>query len=355
MAAVDDLNAAVAQLAFNSYNNAPISQLVIKQLLAVASQLSPGAPLSQLQATISQLQLYAPNNASAPISVFDQLTDVSSQLTFGTQTTNPPDIQAIGQLSNQVLVLEPDWAPLLWVNWMSGTTTLTVQVRGISTLNMVISASPWWTYWPNFPYDAADNIVSTIYLQQMAAAKFDQSSSSQDITVSTDGLTAARTQITTAGPITGAPRTALSTPSRIAQVYAELKMHKNVPQDNGVGISNSSQELINTANSWLGSPGNNSIGLYDDSTVWLNGLQIATAFAFNDGDIIGVALDCIALTVQFRNVTQAGSWSTAFSIAALGAAPFRLGITVYQVGEYGIANFVGPYIGTPLSGFGTWT
>ena len=359
MAAVDDLNAAVAQLAFNSYNNAPISQLVIKQLLAVASQLSPGAPLSQLQATIRQLQLYAPNNASAPISVLDQLTDVSSQLTFGTQTTNPPDIQAIGQLSNQILVLEPDWGLLLWVNWMSGTTTLTVQVRGISTLNMVISASPWWTYWPNFPYNAADDIIGAIYLQQMAgpAAGFDQNYSSPDITVSANTLTATRTGQTYTVTIPGAgvpPQTSLSAMSKVAKVYAEVKMHKLEPFDNGVGVSNSAQDLTTAYQSDLGSPGSNSIGYYDNGQVYLNNALVATIGGYSDGDVIGVAIDCVGMTVAFINVTQSGALSAAYDISALGPAPYRLGVTVYDTGESGTANFVGPFIGTPPSGFGTW-
>ena len=175
------------------------------------------------------------------------------------------------------------------------------------------------------------------------------------MTVSPDGLTATRTQVTTAGPPTGAPRIALSTPSKIAQVYAELKMHKLTPLDNLVGISNSAQELTNVNNSWLGSPGNNSIGWYDNGQVYLNGALIATIGGYFDGDIISVALDNNAQTVQFRNVSQNGVWPAAINIAALGAAPYRLGITVYQVGEYGIANFAGPFVGTPLSGFGTWT
>ena len=168
MAAVDDLNAAVASLTFNAYNNAPIGQPIIRQLQAVAAQLSPGAPLSELQAAISQLQLAAPNNAPASIAVLTELADVSSQLTYGTDITNPPDIQAISQITNYILAQEPDWAPLLWMNW-DGATTLTTQVRGIyAPLVLVISAVPWWTYWNNFS-DAADNLVSMIYLGQLSA------------------------------------------------------------------------------------------------------------------------------------------------------------------------------------------
>ena len=61
------------------------------------------------------------------------------------------------------------------------------------------------------------------------------------------------------------------------------------------------------------------------------------------------------MTVQFRNVTQAGAWTTAFDISSLGAAPYQLGCTIYDISESGTGNFLGPFIGTPPSGFGTWS
>ena len=168
MAVTDDLNAAITALTFNAYNNAPISQLLINQLQACAAQLSPGAPLDELNDAISQLQFAAPNNAPASIAVINELNDVVSQLLYGTDTTNPPDVQAIAQISNYILAQEPDWAPLLWMNWDTPSTTLTTQVRTIYTpLTMVISASPWWTNWPTFS-EAADEIVAAVYLQQLS-------------------------------------------------------------------------------------------------------------------------------------------------------------------------------------------
>ena len=321
-------------------------------------QLTPGPPLNELQDAISRLVWAAPNNAPASVAVVNELNDVVSQLVFGTSTTNPPDVQAVNQLTSAILALEPDWAPLLWMNW-DGISTLTTQVRGISTLAMTISNSPWWTYWPGFPYDAADNIIGSIYLQQIAgpAAGFDQNYSSPDITVSANTLTATRTGQTYTVTTPGAgvpPQTALSSVSKIAKVYAEVKMHKLESFDNGVGVSNSAQDLTTAYQSWLGSPGSNSIGYYDNGQVYLNDALIATIGGYNDGDVIGVAVDCVGMTVAFVNVTQSGSLSAAYNISALGAAPYRLGVTVYDIGESGTANFVGPFVGTPPSGFGTW-
>ena len=196
---------------------------------------------------------------NAPCGAFiGPLYDISSETVHGPQTTNPPDVQAIGQLTNYILVREPDWAPLLWINW-DGATTLTVQVRDFYTLAMAIAASPWWTYWPAFPYDAAENIIGAIYLMQLTTPKF--GASSDNITISDIGLTATRTtQTFTVTPPAGVPpQTALSTPSAVGQVYAEIQMHLVNNSDNGafntgIGIANSAQELMDPANSWLGSP-----------------------------------------------------------------------------------------------------
>jgi hypothetical protein len=165
MAVTDDLNAAITALTFNASNNAPINQLIINQLQAVGAEMSAGAPLDELNDAISQLQWAMPNNAPASIPVLSELNDVLSQLTYGSLTTNPDDLAAIGQITTEMLNQEPDWAPLLWINW-DGATTLTVQVRDFYTLTMVINAVPWWTNWDSY-YDAASNIIATIYLMQM--------------------------------------------------------------------------------------------------------------------------------------------------------------------------------------------
>ena len=130
---------------------------------------------------------------------------------------------AIGQLTNYILVREPDWALPLWINW-DGATTPTVRVRDFYTLAMPIAASPWWTYWPGFPYDAAENIIGAIYLMQLTTPKF--GASSDNITISDFGLTATRTtQTFTVTPPAGVPpQTALSTPSAVGQVYAEIRV-----------------------------------------------------------------------------------------------------------------------------------
>ena len=172
MAVTDDLNAAITALTFNDYNNAPISQLLINQLQACAAQLSPGAPLSELNDAISQLQWAAPNNAPVGIAVINELSDVLSQLLNGTLTTNPPDVNAISQLTSAILAQEPDWANRLWINWDSPSTTLTVQVRDLYTIALILTEVPWSTHWDNYT-DAATDVVLQVWgqytLPQMAA------------------------------------------------------------------------------------------------------------------------------------------------------------------------------------------
>jgi hypothetical protein len=162
-ATTDELQDAITRLTFNAMNAAPISPALIAQLQDVAAQLSPGAPLNELNDAIAQLSFNAPHNAPAPAGVLVELADVWSQLTLGTQTTNPADLNAIAQITNYMLQQEPDWAPSLWMNFDTPSTTLTVQVRGFYTLTMVISASPWWTNWDTF-YNAAGQLIASIYL-----------------------------------------------------------------------------------------------------------------------------------------------------------------------------------------------
>lgn len=113
----DQLNAAITQLTFNALNNGPIQQIMINQLQAVAAQLTPGPPLSQLQDGTAQLQWCSRNNAPVPVALLGQLGNVWSQLINGPTTTNPADLQAITLIEQQILLQEPDWAGLLWMNW----------------------------------------------------------------------------------------------------------------------------------------------------------------------------------------------------------------------------------------------
>ena len=85
----------------------------------------------------------------------------------------------------------------------------------------------------------------------------------------------------------------------------------------------------------------------------MGGSQIATGPSYNDGDIIGVALDSGAMTVAFRTSAERGMVRRVRHIRARSPT-YRLGVTVYQVGESGTANFGGPFVGTPPSGFVAW-
>ena len=163
--ATAELQDAITKLTYNAYHNAPIVLGLIRQLQDVATQLPPGAPLNQLNDGINQLTWAAPNAAQVTVGLINQLNDVWSQLTYGTSTTNPPDATAIAELTQQILAQEPQWAPLLWINWDG--TNLTVQCTGIYTLVMPIAASPWWTQWPSF-YEAASQLIATIYLLGLA-------------------------------------------------------------------------------------------------------------------------------------------------------------------------------------------
>ena len=122
-------------------------------------------PVAELQTAITQMAAAAQANAPISSSTIIAITDAYSQLTLGTAATNPPDMEAIAQLTNAILAQEPDWGSLLWINWDG--TNLTVQVRGLYVLAMPIAASPWWTQWPTY-YDAASQLIATLYLMGLA-------------------------------------------------------------------------------------------------------------------------------------------------------------------------------------------
>jgi hypothetical protein len=162
MAVTDDLNAAIAAITFQDLNNAPIASVNIAALQAIVPQLTPSPVVDELNDAINQMAWKAQTNAPVGQPLINQLNDVTSQLLYGTSTTNPPDVAAIQQLTSAILIYEPEWAPLLWINFLG--TTLTVQVTGVYTpLTMTINAVPWWTNWLTFD-DAANNLIATIYL-----------------------------------------------------------------------------------------------------------------------------------------------------------------------------------------------
>jgi hypothetical protein len=164
MAVTDDLNAAIAAITFQDLNNAPVAAVNIAALQAIVPQLTPSPVVDELNDAISQMAWKAQTNAPVGQPLINQLNDVTSQLLYGTSTTNPPDVDAIGQLTGAILAQEPDWAPLLFLNFLSN--ILYVQVRGLYATTMTINAVPWWTNWPTFQ-EAAAQIIGSIYLLAM--------------------------------------------------------------------------------------------------------------------------------------------------------------------------------------------
>jgi len=70
---------------------------------------------------------------------------------------------------------------------------------------------------------------------------------------------------------------------------------------------------------------------------------------------LGVAVNRTAKTVQFRNITAAGAWSAAVSLAAAGASDFCLGFSTFDVNGYATFNFNGTFLGTPpAAGYTRW-
>jgi len=173
---------------------------------------------------------------------------------------------------------------------------------------------------------------------------FDPAKTSATITLSGGNLTATTT---------GAPAgyaSALSTSSfGSAKVYAEAKINNGVV-DGGIGIANARP----SDSDFMGFDNNSIAGFVNTGEVWLNNTNVVT---FSPGpaagEWIGIALDTVAHTLSFRNVTQGGSWSSGISISALGAGPLYFGFTGPTNGGATV-NFDGAFLGAVPAGHARW-
>ena len=172
--AIDQLTNTIEWLQWIDWTNVLVPQWLLDQFALVYAALAPSATplaLADLSTIINQLQACAANNAPAGALVIP-LYVIVSEISLGPSTTNPADIDAIGQLGNAILLQEPDWGDRLWMNWDNPSTTLTIQVRDLYTLTMIIAEIPWSTHWDNWT-DAATDVVLQLNgnyaLPQMAA------------------------------------------------------------------------------------------------------------------------------------------------------------------------------------------
>ena len=98
-----------------------------------------------------------------------------------------------------------------------------------------------------------------------------------------------------------------------------------------------------------------SCGVMIDGNIYRNGSYVGSlGAAISVNDCIGVAVDTVAQTVQFRDITKGGSWTAPISIAALGAGPIFFGFGMDGVDSW-TANFDTTFLGTPpADGYSRW-
>lgn len=159
--------------------------------------------------------------------------------------------------------------------------------------------------------------------------------------MSADKLTATRT----ATAITGVVM-ALSTNSGLYNSYAEVTT--SFATDFSVGVASKN----------VGYPGQtfDSLGWRSDGSVWLGGAQIGTAVTYASGNVVGIAINGATQTVLFRNITTSSAWVGPFPLSQVGVPPYHLAIGLRAIGDFGKANFYGPFATTvsPGIGFSTW-
>ena len=145
---------------------------------------------------------------------------------------------------------------------------------------------------------------------------------------------------------------ALSNDNRGAtKLYAEVTCVAEVggPGFLGFGVANAALSLSTRA----GATGD-AVGYYTDGKILCAGTVVATSTAWSVGDVVAIAVDVVAATVAFRNVTDAGAWSTPISIASLGAGPLSLVVSTAYVGDAIAANFDADFVGAPPAGHTRW-
>jgi hypothetical protein len=127
------------------------------------------------------------------------------------------------------------------------------------------------------------------------------------------------------------------------------------------GIANASAPL----SSFLGSD-NNGVGSLNNGNTLLNFGNIGTAFGWNTGDVLGIAVDLTAKLFWIKNITAGQPWNNngsadpatgvgGFSFSTIAAGPYFAAACVPTNGESTTTNFgATAYTGTAPSGFSNW-
>ena len=96
-----------------------------------------------------------------------------------------------------------------------------------------------------------------------------------------------------------------------------------------------------------------SVGFYTDGNVYNNAAVATASSGWTAGDWCAIAVDTVAKTVQFRNISAAGAWSSAVSISALSGALYLVA-SATNTNDSLTANFDGAFIGVVPTGFTRW-
>ena len=96
-----------------------------------------------------------------------------------------------------------------------------------------------------------------------------------------------------------------------------------------------------------------SVGFYTDGNVYNNAAVATASSGWTAGDWCAIAVDTVAKTVQFRNISAAGAWSSAVSISALSGALYLVA-SATNANDSLTANFDGAFIGVVPTGFTRW-
>jgi hypothetical protein len=176
---------------------------------------------------------------------------------------------------------------------------------------------------------------------------FNSAKTGPSITLQNNNLTAIR--LSSSGTY---DNTYTTTTSGASKVYAEIRSDTLIDVGrNALGVGLDTGPILA---SWIGDTAS-AFGWYGDGTVYNNGANISPAPTYAAGHWLGIALDRLGQTVQFKNITTSSAWSAAINVASFGAGDVAVRATLQSQNQSYTVNFVGTFLGAPpASGYARW-
>jgi hypothetical protein len=176
---------------------------------------------------------------------------------------------------------------------------------------------------------------------------FNAAKTGPSITLQNNNLTAIR--LASSGTY---DNTYTTTTSGASKVYVEIRADTLIDVGrNALGLGLDTGPILA---SWIGDTAS-AFGWYGDGTVYNAAALVSAAPTYAAGHWLGIALDRLGQTVQFKNITTASAWSAAINVASFGVGDVAVRATLQSQNQSYTVNFKGTFLGAPpASGYARW-